>query len=81
MAGWHHWLNEHEFEQTLGDSEGRGSLVCCGPCGHRVIRDLATEQQGKIEGTRKRGRNIHEFSENRDVAWPWTDATLLFSLI
>ena len=20
--------NEHEFEQTLGDSEGQGSLVC-----------------------------------------------------
>ena len=23
MVGWHHWLNEHEFEQALGDSEGR----------------------------------------------------------
>ena len=22
VVGWHHWLNEHEFEQTLGDSEG-----------------------------------------------------------
>ena len=20
MAGWHHWLNGHEFEQTVGDS-------------------------------------------------------------
>ena len=29
MVGWHHWLNEHEFEQTLGDSEGQGSLACC----------------------------------------------------
>ena len=28
MAGWHHQLNGHEFEQTLGDSEGLGSLVC-----------------------------------------------------
>ena len=23
MVGWHHWFNGHEFEQTLGDSEGR----------------------------------------------------------
>ena len=23
MAGWHHWLNGHEFEQTPGDSEGQ----------------------------------------------------------
>ena len=27
MAGWHHWLNGHEFEQALEDSEGQGSLV------------------------------------------------------
>ena len=25
MMGWHHWLSGHEFEQTLGDSEGQGS--------------------------------------------------------
>ena len=29
MAEWHHWLDRHEFEKTLGDSEGQGSLVCC----------------------------------------------------
>ena len=29
MAGWDHRLNEHEFEQTPGDSEEQGSLVCC----------------------------------------------------
>ena len=31
--GWHHWLNGHEFEQTLGDGEGQGSLVCYSPWG------------------------------------------------
>ena len=36
MVGWHHWLNRHEFKQTLGDSEGQGSLACCSPWGHRV---------------------------------------------
>ena len=35
MVGWHHWLNGHEFEQTLGDSEGWGSLVCCSPRSHK----------------------------------------------
>ena len=29
MVGWHHWLNGHEFEQTLEDTEGQGSLGCC----------------------------------------------------
>ena len=33
MVGWHHRLNGHEFEQTQGDSEGQGSLLCCSPWG------------------------------------------------
>ena len=28
MVGWHYWLNEHEFEQTLGENEGQGILAC-----------------------------------------------------
>ena len=34
MVGWHHQLNGHEFEQTLGDGKGHGNLVCCSPWGH-----------------------------------------------
>ena len=37
MVGWYHWLNGHEFELTLGDSEGQGSLVCCSPLGHKEL--------------------------------------------
>ena len=33
MVGWHHRLNGHEFEQTLGDGEGQGSLTRCSPWG------------------------------------------------
>ena len=35
MVGWHHRINGHEFEQTLGDTEGQGSLVCCSPGGRK----------------------------------------------
>ena len=35
MVGWHHRLNEREFEQTLGDGEGQGSLECCIPWGRK----------------------------------------------
>ena len=31
MVGWHHRLNGHEFEQTLGDNEEQGSLAFCSP--------------------------------------------------
>ena len=43
VAGWHHRFNGHEFAQTPGDSEGRGSLVCCSPWGcQRVGHDWAS---------------------------------------
>ena len=35
MIGWHHCFNGHEFEQTLGDAEGHGSLACCSLWGHK----------------------------------------------
>ena len=35
MVRWHHGLNAHEFEETPGDSEGQGSLVCCSPWGSK----------------------------------------------
>ena len=35
MVEWHHWFNGHEFEQTLRESEGQGSLACCSPWGHK----------------------------------------------
>ena len=35
MVGWHHRLNGHEFEQSLGDTEGQGSLACCSPWRHK----------------------------------------------
>ena len=28
MVGWHHRLDGHQFEQTLGVGGGQGSLVC-----------------------------------------------------
>ena len=40
MVGWHHRLNAHEFEQTLGDSDRLGR--------QRVCHDLATEHNPNI---------------------------------
>ena len=41
MAGWHHQLNGHEFEQAPGDGDGQGSLACCSP---RVAESDTTER-------------------------------------
>ena len=33
MAGWHHRLVGHEFEQAPGVGDGQGGLACCSPLG------------------------------------------------
>ena len=42
MVGQNHRFNGHEFELTLADSEGQGSLVCCSP---RDYKELDTTEQ------------------------------------
>ena len=45
MVGWHHQLNGHEFELTLGVGDGKGGLGCCSPWGRKVwtgVRDWAS---------------------------------------
>ena len=35
MAGWHHRLDGHEFEWTLGDGDGQGGLASCDSWGRK----------------------------------------------
>ena len=37
MAGWHHRLDGHEFEQTPGAGDGQGCLACCGSWGRKEL--------------------------------------------
>ena len=46
MVGWHHQLNEHEFEQTLGLLRRRTGEP--GQGYQKVGRDLVTEQQQQL---------------------------------
>ena len=39
MAGWHHRLNGHEFEQALGVGVGQGSLGMLQSVGSQRVRD------------------------------------------
>ena len=52
MVRCHHQLNGLEFEQTLGDSEGQGSLASMRL--QRVRQDSATEQQQQQQFLRNR---------------------------
>ena len=48
-AGWHHWLNGHEFEQAPGVGDGQGGLACCSPWGHKESN--TTEQLNWLNWT------------------------------
>ena len=51
MVGWHHWLNGLEFEQTLGDGEGHGSLACDSPWDYKesdMTEQLSNNENAKI---------------------------------
>ena len=49
MVGWHHQLNGLEFEQTPGNGEGQGSLVCCSPWRRKEL-DMTERQNSKKLG-------------------------------
>ena len=58
-----------EFEQTSGDSEGQGSLVCCSPWGlQRIRHDLATRQNNN--------KTQILFKSRRLITWLIVNSTL-----
>ena len=78
MAGWHHLLNGHEFEQTLGNGEGQVILVCCSSWGSQRIRhDLMSEQQNIPQG--KGWSEFHNSKVTKEVETLFTDITFQYS--
>ena len=47
MVGWHHRLDEHEFEHAPGNGEGQGSLDCCSPWSHKES-DMSEQLNNKV---------------------------------
>ena len=43
MAGWHHWLDGHEFEWTPGVDDRQGGLACCNSWGCKELDNWANE--------------------------------------
>ena len=56
MVGWHHQLDGLEFEQTPGDGEGQGSLVCCSPWGCKELdmTEQLNNNNNKVKYTKRK---------------------------
>ena len=48
-VGWHHWLNEREFEQVPGAGEGQRSLVLQSMGLQKVEYDWVTKNNNRAE--------------------------------
>ena len=59
MVGWHHQLNEHEFEQTQGENEGQERLACCSPWSHK-----------ESDMTQQLNKSNSIFNNNLTVSFP-----------
>ena len=59
IVGWHHWLDGHEFEWTLGIGDGQGGLACCDSWGRK--ESDATEWLNRTDGgfIPSFSRNLH----------------------
>ena len=51
MAGWHHRLDGHEFEQAPGVGGGQGGLVGCSPRGRK--ESDTTERLNRTDASKK----------------------------
>ena len=60
MAGWHHRLDGHEFEQAPGVGDGQGGLACCSLWDHR--ESDTTERLNRTELMRL-SKEYHLFSK------------------
>ena len=58
IAGWHHWLDGHEFGWTLGVGDGQGGLACCNSWGRKSrtwLSDWTELKDNQSSNTRKLG--------------------------
>ena len=58
MAGWHHWLNGHEFEWTPGVGDGQGGLTCCDSWGLKELDTTEKLNWTELKRKKKKKKNI-----------------------
>ena len=65
MAGWHHWLDGHESEWTLGVGDGQGGLACYNSWGCK-----------ESDTTERLNWTVCEITKNQTWLSNWTTTAL-----
>ena len=69
LVGWHHDLNGHEFEQTLGDSDGQGSLACTWGCKDLDLIEGLNNNKSLQQFKKKKDTEIHTHRIPMLISW------------
>ena len=71
MVGWYHWLDGHEFEQSLGVGDGQGSLACCSPWGYKEL-DMTVQLNWTFNSHSSGGwEDQDQGADKLGVWWGW----------
>ena len=62
MAGWHHWLDGHECEQTPGVGDGQGGLARCNSWGRKESDKTEWLNWPELSWTELNGAGYHDLS-------------------
>ena len=65
MVGWDYQLNEHDFEQTPGDSEGQGSLECCNHWGFKESDMTLSKLRETVKDRGAWSAAVHEVTKSQ----------------
>ena len=72
MVGWHHWLDEHEFEPAPGVGDGQGSLDCFSPQGCKesdTTEWLNWTDSSNCQGHQKQQKSEKQSQEELTETW------------
>ena len=69
MAGWHHWLEGHEFGWTPGVGDGQGGLACCDSWGRK--ESDTTEQLNWTELNWLKQEDCRRNKAGAQFHWLW----------
>ena len=65
MAGWHHWLDGHESEWTLGVGDGQGGLACCDSWGRKE-----SDMTERLNWTELESFTLANVFISHTISWP-----------
>ena len=83
MVGQYHWFSGREPGQTLGNTEGQGGLVCCGPWGHEesdMTYWLNNKNNNMKDCVHKRWVQVWKSKKSKNEGWKFNARKVILTV-